>query len=388
MLRVIGCAIMCILLQVDAYAAPLGGVVLDQSQGMLFGQFIPSSLSLQVLQAKPAFSKSDIVIGGLLEADLQSWHGNQIMLTPSGIYNHGGGLYLTQVGFEVMANIHRALTGYISIAESGVGSGGPSGNYYYLPAAFLLLGDLSEYPAYLTVGIASIPFGVFSGGGPWDIPLTAEYFYPAQAPQLSVGYNKNDWNLALTEFRDEANYQYHSVMNVNFSKTVNEVRFKLGAGYLTHFKSNGSGSPTTQQSRRSNVPAYNVGGVRDLNGNLQYREVGLLVEYAEGSNKVGFNVARPRAYLIQASYIPKIGGEDTTFTLGHSVTLDLNNIPAALFGKDALLISLPGLKNAWSLGVARQVMIKNVVLGLELQRATTYSEVNTYTSTLDLMVYL
>jgi hypothetical protein len=75
------------------------------------------------------------------------------------------------------------------------------------------------------------------------------------------------------------------------------------------------------------------------------------------------------------------------------MTFNLRNVPAPLTGDDALSSNLAGLKEAWAINVSRP-LIKNIILGFDLQKATTYAEPrnnsaqNSYTATLDLVAYL
>src|SRR5258708_36888590 len=125
-----------------------------------------------------------MIIGGSIQSELQQWNGNRLNVIPQGTYKEGSGLYITQATFDVMNNINSWAATYLSLADGHIFQ---EGNSLFIQHAFLLLGNQDKFPLYFTAGINSIPFGVFTGNGPWDNPLTGAYFNPSQAPQISLG---------------------------------------------------------------------------------------------------------------------------------------------------------------------------------------------------------
>jgi len=367
---------------------PKGRIVLDQSQDVFFEQFSPSTYSLQILQAKKQFDHADLILGGLLQLDFQNWHGDRVETTPPGFYGAGNGFYFTQATGDVMENVSSWATTFFSLAESHIGRNDPNGDYVYLPHAFILLGNLDALPFFLTFGINSIPFGVFSGSGPWDTPLTTAYFDPTQSPQLSLGYNKNGWNADATMYSDEVNHDNHFVYNFFYNKDSDNYSYTIGAGYLTDLKTNSTGNPTVSKNQRVSLLGDNLGAVVDWNASVTYLLFSLSGEYTFGHKKVGLNDDKPKAYAVALNYTPNIAGKDTTFGLGHSKAFKLRRIETPFPGYDNLLQSLSGLNNSWALSVSRPLTKNNFVLGLEFEKSTTFFERNTYTTTLDLMTYL
>ena len=217
---------------------------MDQSQNILFEQFSPSTFALQLLQAKKQFHPGDLILGGLVEGDLQYWAGDTINLAPPGVYQQGHGLYFTQASFDVMGNVTPWSAVFLSVADSHVGRPGASGNNIYLPHAFIALGKLDAFPLYATLGINTIPFGIFIGTGSVDTPLTAAYFNPIQAPQFSLAYYKNGWNLSAAAYSDEVTHHNNVAYSVYYSKVSNTVSYSAGAGYLTDLNTAAAGNPT------------------------------------------------------------------------------------------------------------------------------------------------
>jgi len=363
--------------------------ILDQSQGVFFEQFLPNTFSLQLLQVKNKFNHQTLVLGGMAEADLQYWHGDTILSTPSVNYQTGNGLYLTQVILDVMGNATDWGMLFLSLADSQIGQGeGENGNYYYLKHAFILLGNLDVFPLYATIGINTIPFGVFTGSGVWDTPLTYVYFNPQQAPSIALSYFKNNLNLNATYYRDEVNYERHLSASFYYDHTLGDFKYIAGAGYLGNLKTNSTGSNSTLNVRKKIIFPDNMGGVWDFNASVNYKLLTLLGEYLIGSNKVSGNNNKPEAYSFGLSFTPTIYGKMTTFGINKSVSLSFNNVSATLPGQDATQLSSGGLKNQWAASISRPLYLDNFVLGIDAVRAVTYQNQHTMAYTVDMTAYL
>jgi hypothetical protein len=367
----------------------------DQSQEVLLDSFSPNTFSLQLLQVKDKFNSPSIVLGGSAQFDAQHWWGNEIEEYPVGkTYEQGNGIYFTQTTLDIMTNVNSWITTFLAGSDSYIGRGDPGTNYTYVPHAFVALGNLDKFPTYSTLGINTIPFGVFSGSGPWDTPLTAAYFNPAQAPQISIGYNKNGLNAVATGFKDQTNYDINYAYSVYYNKSMQNFSYSIGAGYLTDLKiDNTSSSSIPKNTQQKSSPDLgNLGAIIDINGSIIYRQIMLTGEYDKGKNQLSGNDSKPAAYAITGNYTKMIAGQNTTFGISHSLALHLKDVPTPLPGYDTLVSALYGIKATWSLNVSRPIF-KNTFLGLDLQRATVNPGAHTstshsYTSTVDLTTYL
>lgn len=362
-----------------------GEVHLDQSKDVFFDQLGSSSFSLQLLQTKNKFNPHDMIIGGSVQTDLQQWHGNELAIIPAGKFKEGSGLYITQATIDIMNNINSWATTYLSLADGHILG---DENSLFIQHAMLLLGNQDKFPFYFTTGINGIPFGVFSGSGPWDSPLTSAYFNPSQGPQVSLGYIYKNVNAVATRFEDTTNHQYHNAYLLSYSKPTGTITFNLGTGYLTDLKTNNTGSTPIRRARTRRTPPLDMGAVWDYNGSIGYGAFSLTGEYVHGTSKVAENKQRPNASAYSLSYAPTIYGKVTTFAIGYSITSHLKDTPTPLPGEDAIPVVALGIKNNWALSVSRSIFIKNLVLGLEAERTTLYENKHTYTYTADLVAYL
>ncbi|MEO8401667.1 MAG: LbtU family siderophore porin [Gammaproteobacteria bacterium] len=363
-----------------------GSVYRDLSKNVLFEGFAPDTFSLQLLQAKNSFHKYDLVFGGSVEADLQQWQGDKILMSPYGIYQSGTGAYLTQATLDIMENFSSWSTLFFSVADSHIGRPAPNGNYIYLPHAAAVLGNLDKLPVYLTLGISSIPFGIFTGSGTWDSPLTASYFSPNQAPQISLGYFKNGWNFAAAGYSDQVNHENLFAYNASYTKSNDTYSYSLGAGYLNDLKSNTTGEPSNQT--KQNLDGQDMGAIVEFNASVVYREVGLNGEYLRGNAILQPNTDIPKAFAITATYTPTIAGKDTPFGITYSKTIHLNLIPGTLTGANTLQLAADGLRTNWACSVSRPIFTPNIYLGFDFERSTTYTDHHTYTGTVDLTAFI
>lgn len=364
-----------------------GKVILDQSKDVVFEQYGTNTFALDLIKDRNKFDMKSLVIGGMGEFDFQHWQGDRIELTPPSIYHNGTGFYFTQFSIDAMVNVTKWSTVFISGTDSHIGQGGPDGNYKYLQHDFVLLGNLDKSPVYLVMGINTVPFGVFPGSGTWDIPLTSDYFNVQQAPQISLAFFKNDWNLNTTFYSDQTNHENHWTYNISYSKFTDCWSYGAGAGYLTNLKTNTTGNPSVNAVRKSTA-GLDMGNVWDVNANVGYKIIALTGEYNVGSQRVGVNKSDPSAYGLTLSIAPKIADVETTFGISHSKTFNLKDIPTTLLGLDGVPLTTSGLKDAWGVSVSRPIYKKYLTLGLDAARSETYSNKQTYTYTLDFIGYL
>ncbi len=365
------------------------GIHLDQSQNVLFEQFGANTFSLQVLQNKDKFNNHDLILGGALQTDLQHWNGgNRINTVSNGVYESGNDLYFTQATFDIMGNFTPWLTGFFSVADGHVAQAPPDGNDIFLNRSFLVLGNVNQFPLFLTAGINTLPFGVFAGSGVWDTPLTGAYFNPSQAPQLSLAFFKNGWNASATIYSDEVNHVNHNVFSIYYNKTINKFSYSLGAGYLTRLATNTTGTPLRARTNRRQASGFNMGNIKDFNGSIGYGPVSLSGEYDCGSDKVNGNTDVPQAASVTVTYTTPIAGKDTTFGVSRSRSFDFKNVPVALVGADAVPLASSGIRDALALSVSRPIFRNNFSLGANFEENRTYDNKNTYAGTIEFYAYL
>lgn len=381
----------------SSFAAPThitqDNLIIDQSKNVFFEQYDSNTFSLQLLKDQPKFNKS-LVFGGVGQVDLQHWQGDKVITIPPSSYRQGTGFYCTQATIDIMLDVASWSSLFVSASGNHIGQSGPNGNYVYVPHAFVLFGDLKQTPFYLTLGINSIPFGVYLDSGIWDIiPLTFDYFTPQQAPQISLGYFKKDWNLSTTFYKDEVNHDSHFVYNLSYKKASDTLSYSAGLGFLSHLKTNTTGSPTAdplekKSSLNPNVPSFNMGNVWDVNASLGYKIISITGEYDIGSQSHHPLEQKPSAFGITLKITPKIADKTTTLAISHSQTYHLKNIPTSLSGFDGIPLAVSGLKNSWAATISRPLYKDNFLLGLGAERVTTYFNERSNTYSVEVIAFI
>lgn len=363
-----------------------GKATLDLFKDVNFSLYEDPQFSNQLMQDKNKFETKTIVFGGYGEFDLQHWQGNKIFtIPPPNRYHNGSGFYFTNFTLNTMTNFTHWGSAFFSVANTHIGQSEPNGNYIYIPHAFLLFGDLEKTPFYLTLGISSIPFGSFLGTGIWDIPLTSDYFNPQQAPQVSLAFYKNNWNLSVTEFDDEINHDSHFVYNISYTENNTPMMFGAGTALLTNLKSNMTGNPTV--NRRGRTIANDMGNAWNINSSIGYQIVKLTGEYVVGSHRVDDNHGKPAAFGAVLFLTPTLWNGITTFALSYSQTFHLQDIPTTLSGLNQTALTAAGLKRSWAASISRPIS-KYFQIGLDAEKDVTYDNAQTFTYTLDLIAYI
>lgn len=363
--------------------------ILDQSQGVFFESYSTSGFTQALLASKDSFGYRQVVLGGMLEADVQHWQGNTIMIqNPEGLYTRDTAFYLTEATFDVMANLNPLMTLYASTELSAIGQGGESGNYMNLPYAFIMIGNPEKTPFYCYGGYNAISFGQFQSSGGWDYPLTSNYFQPQTAPAFSVGYQDKQWNISTSVFDDQTLYENHMVYMLNYQNKLEHFHYGLGAGYLTHLDLNTTGGVNVNRNFPRNSANMNAGNITDAYLNLGYDALTLSGEYLRGTQKILMNLDKPSAYGIALQYSPIINKINYTAGLSYSRSLHLENVSAFLNGQDQIPYACVGLQNSWAANVTRNFLGEWLYIGLNAERDLTYENQKTYTLTLDATAYL
>lgn len=361
-------------------------------------------IPLQVLQAKPTLS-APLVIGGSLEGDAQWWNGSFSTTDSSGnVYQTGTGIYLTSANLAFMANLGTWVTGVMTL-QGNVGGSQNSG--FQVDKAFLVVGNLQKNPLFLTVGEAYVPFGVFSGNGPYANSLDTNMFRISKTNQLALNFFQNGLSTSFALFNSKASPSSLNdfAYNINYATTGN-FNYSIGAGYLRDIRGTNSGLGAAFPDEATSEPAltttYNVNSGRnavyDINGAVNYGLYGLVGQYDttqdSATNRAGQSVGgKMAAWNITGSYKPTILNLPTTLSLGYSATRNMATIPMPLVGlvtdgaqTAGNVDNNSGMQHQWQLAASSQVM-KNVYTGPEFDYQHLYSGKNTWTLVYDMTAY-
>lgn len=377
-----------------AQAAPehsthLPPFILDQSQGVFFEDFSDSTFTQQLFRVKNKFGDKQVVLGGMAEFDLQHWRGDTLQIQdPEGTYSNDTAFYFTETTFDVMANLTPWMMVFTNSSLSAIGQGGESGNYFNLPYAFILLGNIEASPFYIYGGLNAISFGEFNGSGGWDEPLTETYFEPQDSPGLSIGYQRNHVSMSATLFTDQVLYETHFATSFLYQNNDNLLSYGLGFGYLTHLDLNTTGDVNINRNLPKSKSNMATGKVVDLNGNIGYNNLSFSAEYLSGSKAVLMNADKPIALGTTLTYTPTFNNVNYAAGLSYSKTLHLKDVSTIVAGQDQIPNVTVGLKNSWAASLTRNFIEPWLFVSINAQRDLTYENQKTYTLTLDAIAYL
>lgn len=349
-------------------------------------------MPVYVLRAKDQLSQP-IVFGALLEADAQYTSGDTITMKGGSTYGSGSDTAMSKVQPFVMSNINSMTTGIFSIKNSL-----PITNPVVIDRAFVIFGNLDKSPFSLTTGMTYLPFGTFSGNGPWNNALTTNLFRTAATNQIDVNYS-NAWLIGNAGiFNSDASgapADTDLLVNAIAKKTWRNIGVSLGAGYLSDVRGLNSGlgeaytfsstGTASQPLTGGTNPAY------DINASIGPAYFTLLGEYAStihGAQSLGQNVGLMNAWMLGEQSTFKSYGIPFTFQISYSATDNMNNVPMPFAGAIAMnLKTATGIKNQWLTSIDGEFW-KNIYIGPEFDYQHLYTGQNSLTSTLDVSVFL
>jgi hypothetical protein len=359
------------------------------AKGVMFETMPAPTFALSVLQNRDLFADHDLIFGGYIEQDTQTWSGDSIPATntinnQTYNYQNGSGLYLTSAKFDNLALINNWVASFVSFDGDNLTTANPTMG---VEKAFLLLGQLKTSPIYGIVGQNYLPFGAFAGGGPWSAPLTRSYFRPNETTQGMLGYYKDGLSTSFAVFNNNTssnpkNQSSDFTYDLAFSNPASAaLTYSVGASFMNDLRGTSSDIGTATNVQSGRLPAY------DLNASLGYEAYDLSGEYDWADHEIAGNTNLPEAWNVTGSYTPVLWDQETSFALSYSGTTSLANVPVAL---TADLNSVPnviaGAQYSWVASVTREVL-RGVYLGLEEATIKTYANQNTQATTLDVSVY-
>ena len=366
-----------------------------------FGLLNDPQFALGIMQDKANFTQP-LVLGGNLEADLQTWGGSFSTITPSGAtYNNGSAFSLTAANLDFMANMGDWVTGFMSIQGN---VGGNAGSPPTVDKAFLLFGNLQRNPLFFTAGEIYLPFGIFNGNGPWSNNLDTDAFRISKTNQLTLNFFQKGFYTSFAWFDDPANNSLTDfTYNISYTQS-GTLNYTLGAGYLYDIRDTNSGigaaypGPGTggNTTPTTNTVSGGHNGAFDLNASLAYGHYNLNGEYdfteRGASNLNGTNTGPLGAWNVAAGYGTLFWNIPTNFQVGYSATHNMNNVPTQLWGmanvgpQSQTSDSNAGVQHNWLVSMTNQ-FFPNVYMSPEYQYSTLYNGTHTWTLTYDISAY-
>jgi hypothetical protein len=373
-------------------ASKKGIVGLDGSKGVLFEGFPHTAFNLALLKARNKFANHSVEVGGYFEYDAQYWTGGSIPTTTSGYtYKNGSAQYLTTLNLDFMSNVNDWVTVFTEFSAAGMGTSSPS---IEVKKAFVNIGNLDKTPLFVTIGKTYLPFGVFSGGGPWQGTVVRGPFRGNETNQIIFGFDHAGLNTNLSFFNTSSvgvgeNHVTDFVYSMDYDNTFKQFNYNVGAGFINDVRGINSNIGSAYTSGQFTNSRRN--GAVDLNGSIgtgPYTVTGEYDQTFHGANSTHQSREKMRAWDIGTQYSALIAGKTTAFGASYSRTYNMSDVPSTLAGQRASYSTNPGygLRYQWLASASREEW-KNTYLALEYGWARTYAGPQTSEVTFDASVY-
>lgn len=366
-----------------------------------FGNLPDTGLSYALLQEQNVYNKAVLTVGGQVEADIQAWGGNNLNVVPGtyngneSAYDNGSALSLTTAKLYLLANPNNWTQIFMTV-KGGI-NGDPTAS---ISEAFLTVGNLSKSPLFATLGKTYVPFGIFTGNGPWSNNLTTNAFRSNELSQVIFGFGKGGLNTNIALFNGQNNANDFSY-NLQYGTTINNTNLSAGAGYLNDIRFEGGGAGAAYAMNGASTPGVSPlnggrNGAVDLNASVTYnflqnQSVGLAGEWVTTTNSPeyqGVSTGKMKSWDVIGTYNTLLANMTTQFGLDYSATQNMQNVPLPLSASvaNASTATVVGIKNQW-LGYASVEVLNNVFVSPEYARQKLYSGASSWAGTLDLNVY-
>lgn len=243
-------------------------------------------------------------------------------------------------GAEVdVLTAYKALTGFLVIKyldfPSPVINNRLANTNLFLDVAFVTIGDLNEFPMYLTIGQTFVPFGQYNSYNGYNDPLT-KILFRTLATDATIGYYNDTFLGQFFFFKgdshaDSGNNINNYGFNVGAHYNIGKAQNFLQVSYLRNIGDALGFQLAFGNSRNTNVLKHVVDGI-DINGSTQigdhwffvYEYITALrrfspVDAAYSTNSgQSFKGAFPQAFDVEASYQFDIGKRPAGISLGWS----------------------------------------------------------------------
>ncbi|WP_151193669.1 LbtU family siderophore porin [Cysteiniphilum sp. JM-1] len=375
----------------------------DVHDGVIpMGMLSSSQFALGLLKQRNMYSDRALVFGGYLEADPQVWHGSPITYnkgTSSNpdyqTYQSGKGLPITTANLYVAANLGRYVT-----AETTLAADSSDGYKVNAQDAFVMFGNLDDFPLYATVGKNRLAFGSFSGGGPWTGSLTQMLFRPGRVNNVSLAYYKDGLSSNLTLFQTD-DHTSDFVYAAFYGNEIGKLAYGINGGYV--YNVNGTGNSSFNLATNPGPSKTRIGAV-NFDTSLAYDIYGVGAGWAQTTNKSDMtNNGYAGAWYVQAGFSPEIYGRSTNFNIAYNGAYNTNNLPITLSGNAdkgygttsgatssnnyKVIYPGSGVDKMIVASAQRPFFTENVLIGLEYAYMHMYNNQHTNAYTLDISVY-
>ena len=367
------------------------------------GMLGSSQFALGLLKQRNIYSNRALIFGSYLEADPQvsknssAKYNKGTNLSPVHQNNQlGNGISITTANLYITGNLGR----YIS-AETTLAADPSNGYNINTQEAFVMFGNIDDFPLYATLGKNRLTLGSFSGGGPRTGSLTQVLFRPSHVNNLSLAYYKDGLSSNVTLFHTK-DHTSNFVYTAFYSSSTGKWLYSINGGYV--YDVNGTGNKSFDLATNSDLNKTSIGAI-NFDASLNYGIYGVGSGLAQTTKKSNMtNNGYAGAWYVQASLSPEVCGRLTKFNIAYNRAYNTQNLPIALSDRmqndhitlpkdntsnNAAAFTYPGsgVNKMVIAFVQRPFFTENLLLGLEYAYMHMYNNQHTNTYTLDISVH-
>ncbi|AIT09240.1 membrane protein [Candidatus Francisella endociliophora] len=352
--------------------------------GMIPSKLFASTLILQ----KEKFDDYSVFLGGFIGIDAQTWFGDTIPRVgfdnkPTTPFSPTGqNIYLTSSKLFFVSNLGDYVTAEYDVSTSET-------NDFFIGNAFVIFGNMSVSPFFVTAGRSTLSVANLGGGGS-STGSIAGFLGTGRATNISLNYKTDIINASIAVFGS-------SDKKADFSAGLfyaDSWTDSLAVGFNTGYVYDLDGAENFSIPRvapNQTIGAFNV----DTNiaytidsGIFQINSGWASTTQSFDFNGTGNNVLAGSWY-VAGNYSANIFGKSTNFNATYGETYNAAAIPMAIAAsplQDGL--SKSGIKRQLIFSAQRAYFDNNILFGPEWAYQIFYDGKSMNTLTLDVSVYL
>ena len=381
---------------VDVGEAP---VVTSQGHASFIGAYsgnnsipigqIPTNLfASTVLGQRNKFDDYEIFFGGLISLNAQTWFGDDLKRVDfenehiSNFSNTGQNIYLMDAALHLLANIGDYVTVSYDISSG-------EEEDFSLNNAFVIFGNTTFSPFFVTAGRNELSVSTFNGGGPSTASI-ADYLRVGKATNISLNYKTEVLNISLAVFGTNDKKADFSAGFFYADSLTKDITFGFNTGYV--YNLNGADNENISLiASEQTIGAYNIDAtfVYKLDGGMFQLNTG----WATSTQAFDFNDTGSSVYTgawyTAANYSLMLGGRSTNLGVSYGQTYNAAGVPMLISGnpvQDGL--SKYGIQKQLIFSAQSAYFDEDVIFGPEWAYQMFYNGTSMNTLSLEVSVYL
>jgi hypothetical protein len=353
--------------------------------GMLPGSLFASTLMMQ----KEKFDDYSIFLGGFLGMDAQTWFGNDISrvdfsgnpTTP--FQGNGQNMYLMSSRLYFVSNLGDYVTAEYDVSTTQL-------SQFFIGNVFVIFGDITASPFFVTAGRSSLSVSSFGGGGS-STGSIASFLGTGRATNVSLNYKSDTINTNISIFGTNDQRVDFSAGLFYADSWTEDLSIGFNTGYVYDLSGAENFNILMATGVSDHIGAYNIDANIAYNvgrGILQGNGGWATTTNADDFAGTGQQVLAG-AWYMGLNYSLNLGGRNTNFNVGYGQSYNANAIPmpiAASLLQDGF--SQTGIKKQLIFSGQRAYFDNYVLFGPEWAYQEFYDGTHMNTLTLDLSVYL